>query len=109
MMMMVAALALAIAGGAEQAPAYPCWIAEIAREGSGVRIAFAPGAPVRAGEESVHAEVGAVLTPANSGHDGCSITVARCDGAVGVEAAAHLFLPSIMTEPEVRRMWISAR
>ncbi len=108
-MTIVALMAAWVAGGADRPAAYPCWIAQVAREGTGVRIAFVRGAPVRAGEESVHAEVGATLTPANSGHDGCTLTVARRDGAIGVEAAAHLFLPGIMTEPQVRRDWIAAR
>lgn len=90
-------------------PNNPCWIASVAREGSGVRIEFVPGAPVRPGGESIHAEVGASLSPSNSGHDGCTLTVQRRGKDIGVEAEAHLFMPGIMTEPEVRRAWIVAR
>ncbi|VXC35651.1 hypothetical protein [Sphingomonas sp. 8AM] len=90
-------------------PSYPCWIASVAREGSGVRIDFAAGAPVRPGEESIHAEAGASLSPSNSGHDGCTLSVLRRGKDIGIEAEAHLFVPGIMTEPEVRKVWIVAR
>jgi hypothetical protein len=106
--MLIAFLLAAVAAPPQADVAHLCWIERVEVEGAGVRIRFAAGAPVRAGEESVHGEVGARFTPATSGHDGCTVTVVRKGRRPGVEAVAHVFDYHVMTRPEVRREWIAA-
>ena len=92
-----------------QAPVtHICWVDRVEAEGSGVRVFFAEGAPVHPDEESVHGELGATFSPANSGHDGCRLTVARKGKKLGVQAEAHFFALYITPEPEIRREWIAA-
>jgi hypothetical protein len=99
---------LAAAMAAKPATAHLCWIARVEREGTGVRIVFADGAPIADPAKGVHVEPGERVSPASSGHDGCTLTVTRRAGALGVAAEAHLFLPGVMDKPDVRREWIEA-
>ena len=85
-----------------------CWIERVEQDGAGVRIVFiaaAPGAPDPGG---THLELGATLAPANSGHDGCIISAERSGTGIGVRAQAHLYVPGVTPEPEVRTEWIAA-
>lgn len=102
------ALLLATSMAAEPAPSHLCWVARVEREGGGVRIVFVDGAPVAGPATGVHVEPGGRIAPANSGHDGCSLTVERRGDVLGVAAEAHLFLPGAMEVPDVRREWIVA-
>lgn len=106
--LLAATFSVVAAAPVQSQVAHICWVDRVEAEGSGVRVFFAKGAPVRPDEKSVHGELGATLSPANSGHDGCSIKVARKGQELGVKAEAFFFAPGIMTKPEVRSEWIVA-
>lgn len=105
---MAAFLATSGSVRAQEPIAHLCWIDRVEAEGLGVRVFFVENAPVRPDQRSVHGEIGVRLPLANSGHDGCSISVAKKGRTVGVQVEAHLFVPHVMAKPEVRREWIRA-
>lgn len=88
--------------------AHFCWIERVEVQGTGVQIRFAKDVPLPSGQTTVHGDPGTVFRPATSGHDGCTVTVARKSRQLGVDARAHLFVPAFMTEPDVRSEWIPA-
>ena len=93
---------------AKVATAHICWIDRVVGEADGVRIFFVKGAPVPDPARGLFAAAGATLRPGNSGHDGCTLTVERRAGRLGVAADAFFFLPGVSRTPMTSYDWIPA-
>ena len=91
-----------------EAVGHLCWIKAVALEGMGVRVRFTSDAPGSMSEAGVLVRFGASVSPANSGHDGCTVTALRRGGVAGVEAEAQFFDAGTMASPQIRREWIVA-
>ena len=88
--------------------AHICWVERVEIDGSGVRVFFTNQALVRPDERAVHLEIGGTFWVGNSGHDSCTLTVARKDDRLSVRAEASFFAAGMMTKPEVSTEWIVA-
>lgn len=89
--------------------AHICWIERVVAERAGVRVFWTGGGAVaRGARNGTYARVGAVLRPANSPSDACTITVERRGGKLGVAAKAVFFAPQLMEKPDASTAWIEA-
>lgn len=102
-------LMIIAAGPAQANEGFICWVDRVEIDGEGVRVIFKAGAPIAPPNRTWRGKLGDSVSPSNSGHDGCNITVTEIDGELGVLAESHFFALHIMKKPEVRREWIAAQ
>ncbi|MBZ9646341.1 hypothetical protein K9B33_02190 [Sphingobium sp. 3R8] len=76
--------------------AHACWIERAVIENADIRIFFDSDAPLERSEmHEMVAKVGSILSPLATHHSGCTISVERRDGSLGLKVEAYDALPGL--------------